>query len=74
MNTMVKAIMTSLLYIKECKVSVWGNLLITFSNDDYLEVFINTSDYVKCWILSRFLEKEELIVTGLGYKFRCKEA
>ena len=61
------------IYIVECKISVWGNLLIRFSNNDFLEIFVDTSDYVKCWILSDFQKKEEWIVTGLGYEFQCPE-
>ncbi len=61
------------LYVKECKISVWGNLLIRFSNNHFLEIFVDTSDYVKCWILSDFQKKEEWIVTGLGYEFQCPE-
>ena len=62
----------SQLYVKECKISVWGNLLIRFSNNDFLEIFVNTSDYVVCWILSDFQKEEEWIVTGLGYEFQSQ--
>lgn len=60
------------IYIREYKINVWGDLRLIFSNNSYLEVLIDTSDYVKCWILSKFGEKEDFVITGLGYEFENK--
>lgn len=60
------------IYIREYKINVWRDLRLIFSNNSYLEVLIDTSDYVKCWILSKFREKEDLVITGLGYEFENK--
>lgn len=59
-----------LIYIKEYKVNRWGDLLLIFSNDNRLEIFINSSDSTECWrLFKHHSDEEHLVVTGLGVEF-----
>jgi len=55
--------------ITEYKRSVWGDLWLFFSNGDCLEIFIDTSEYIKCWIISKCGKKQKLEYTGIGWCF-----
>ena len=56
--------------VKEYKITRWGDLLLTFSNDDRLEIYVDCSDEAECW---RFFQCESnnkhLVVTGTGISF-----
>lgn len=57
-------------YVEDYKTNMCGDLKLYLSNDDILEVFVNTSTYTKSWIL--FKENDDspqLVVTGVGYEF-----
>ena len=58
------------IYIKEYKINRWGDLLLIFSNNDRLEVFVTSSDDTECWRMLTAEEQElHLVVTGLGTSF-----
>lgn len=54
-------------HITGYKRNIWGDLWIYFSDGDCLEIFIDTSEDIKCWILSEFQKKEKLEYTGIGW-------
>lgn len=57
-------------FVNEYKTNRWGDLFITFSNGDCLEIMIDVSDYTECWrILKRGSNEEHLVATGLGVTF-----
>lgn len=56
--------------IKEYKINRWEDLLIVFSNNDRLEIFVDSSDDTECWRLLKCCNDEEhLVVTGLRLDF-----
>lgn len=58
------------IYVEEYKINRWGDLLLVFSNNDCLEIFVNSSDDTECWRLFKYNSNEEhLVVTGLGVDF-----
>lgn len=55
------------IYVREYKINRWGDLLLIFSNNDRLEVFITTSEDEECWRTFKMDEEEKhLVVTGRG--------
>ena len=59
-----------LICIKDYKLSRWGDLMLIFSNNDCLEIFVDSSDNIESWrILKCNSNEEHLIVTGLGIEF-----
>lgn len=58
------------IYIKEYKINVWGDLLLIFTNNDRLEIFISSSNETEGWrILEAEEDKPHLVATGLGLSF-----
>ena len=55
------------IYVSEYKINKWGDLRLVFSNNEYLEVFVDASDDTECWRFFKYAGNEEhLVVTGLG--------
>ncbi len=62
------------LYVTSNLLTVFGDLKIMFSNEDYLEVFVNQSGNAsadhECWrFFERHSERAHLVVSGKGDKF-----
>lgn len=59
------------LCVNNIGINMWGDLRVFFSNDDVLDVFVNTSEYVECWRLFEKSRKDtrHFVVTGLGIDF-----
>lgn len=58
------------LFIREYKLNIWGDLLLVFSNEDRLEVYVDASDDTECWrLFERGGDKCHLVMTGLGISF-----
>lgn len=56
------------IFVKEYKLNKFGDLKIIFSNQDSLEVFIDSSDNTECWrLIGPFLGEKHLVLTGLGF-------
>ena len=58
------------IYIREYKINIWGDLLLVFTNNDRLEIFISSSNETEGWrILEAEEDKPHLVATGLGMNF-----
>jgi len=58
------------IYIREYKINIWGDLLLVFTNNDRLEIFISSSNDTEGWrILEAEEDKPHLVATGLGVNF-----
>ena len=56
------------IFVKEYTLNKFGDLKIIFSNQDSLEVFIDSSDNTECWrLIGPFLGEKHLVLTGLGF-------
>lgn len=62
------------IYVKEFRINRWGDLLLVFSNEDSLEIFINCSDDSECWRLFEYnSNRDHFVVTGHGVVFEYDE-
>jgi hypothetical protein len=58
------------IYIREYKINIWGDLLLIFTNNDRLEIFISSSNDTEGWrILEAEEDKQHLVATGMGVNF-----
>ena len=54
------------IFIKTYSVNSYGDLQLTFSNDEQLTTFTDTSDNSEVWRFFRISDKKHLVFTGLG--------
>lgn len=58
------------IYINDYKLNKWGDLILNFSNNDFLEIYVDSSDDTESWRVFKCNSNEEhLVVTGLGINF-----
>ena len=58
------------IYIKKYKINIWGDLFLTFTNNDRLEIFITSTEEIEGWrIFECGKEKPHLVARGLGINF-----
>lgn len=57
------------IYVKKYELSMWGDLIITFSNNEQLQVFVKSSNGTEAWRIFQIGGEEHLVITGLGYQF-----
>lgn len=55
--------------IDSYNINEFGDLQITFSNDERLEIFVDSSDNTEAWRLFSILDEKHLVFTGQGYSF-----
>lgn len=56
------------IFIKDCKINVYGDLLLIFSNNERLRVFVKSSNETESWRMFSVSEQEpHLVASGLGY-------
>lgn len=62
------------IFVKDYKINRWGDLLLLFSNEDSLEIFVNVSDDSECWrLFENNSNKDHFVVTGQGVIFEYDE-
>jgi hypothetical protein len=58
------------LYVEDYRINRWGDLCLLLSNDDVIEVFVDSSSNTECWRLFEYNKEEgDFIVTGRGVMF-----
>ena len=58
------------IYIKKYKINMWGDLFITFTNNDRLEIFITSTGETEGWrVFECGREKTHLVARGIGINF-----
>lgn len=57
------------LHIKAYKVNTYGDLRLTFSNDEQLSTFTDASDDTEAWRFFSISDEKHLVFTGTGCQF-----
>ncbi|WP_405288857.1 hypothetical protein [Methanobrevibacter sp.] len=59
------------IFIDEVQMDLWGDLRLSFSNGDQMEVFVDVSDETECWRIFRKddLNLRHMVMTGEGVYF-----